>query len=102
MPVRKIEIVAEEGQTFDENKTEMVVKAYLYPADVSRKEVSFTATNDAGIVSNLAELEEIPVSEAECLTESNTHRVLAAKCCIRAKGDGAFRLRATVKTVRKT
>ena len=97
VPVRKIEIVAEEGQTFDENKTEMVVKAYLYPADVSRKEVSFTATNDAGIVSNLAELEEIPVSEAERLTESNTHRVLAAKCCIRAKGDGAFRLRATVK-----
>ena len=97
VPVRKIEIVAEEGQTFDENKTEMVVKAYLYPADVSCKEVSFTATNDAGIVSNLAELEEIPVSEAERLTESNTHRVLAAKCCIRAKGDGAFRLRATVK-----
>ena len=97
VPVRKIEIVAEEGQTFDENKAEMTVKAYLYPAEVSRREVSFVATNDAGIVSNLAELTEIPVSGAERLAESNTHRVLAAKCRIKAKGDGAFRLRATVK-----
>ena len=96
VPVRKIELVTEAGQVFDANQKEIEVKAYLYPADVSVKEVTFSAVNDAGINSNLAEVTILPIKEEECLAASTPHRVLAAKCLVKAKGDGEFRLRATI------
>lgn len=86
IPVRKIELVCEGGQQFSEERTEAVVKAYLYPENATTKEVVFTAVNDAGITSNLADIELLPVPEGDN----------AAACCrIHAKGDGSFRVRAT-------
>ena len=88
VPVRKIELVSEDGQEFDENKKEIIVKAYIYPENATDREVCFTATNDAGIVSHLADIAMLPVEEGD---------LAAAKCLVKAKGDGRFRLRATGK-----
>lgn len=85
IPVRKIELVSEGGQAFSQDKTEIMVKAYLYPANASDRDVSFSAVNDAGITSNLAEVEFLE-DNGEFLS-----------CLVRAKGDGAFRVRATTK-----
>ncbi|MGN1148503.1 MAG: glycoside hydrolase family 2 TIM barrel-domain containing protein [Lachnospiraceae bacterium] len=94
IPVRKIELVSEDGQVFSENKTDIVVKAYLYPADATDKEVVFSVVNDAGITSNLAEVEILPAEEnGSGSTDGNQ----AVRCRVHAKGDGAFRLRAAVK-----
>lgn len=86
IPVRKIELIPEEGQHFDENRTDILVKAYLYPEDATDRKVIFTAVNDAGIISNLAEIAVLPVLSGDRA---------AAYCRIHAKGDGSFRLRAT-------
>lgn len=88
IPVRKIELVSEEGQAFHADKKEIVVKAYLYPADATDREVVFTAVNDAGITSNLADVELLPAEEGD---------TAVCRCRIRAKGDGSFRVRAAVK-----
>lgn len=87
IPVRKIELISEDGQIFNEDKTEIVVKAFVYPADAADKEIIFAAVNDMGIVSNLAEMETL--SGEEC-----TAIGCVAACRIKAKGDGNFRLRA--------
>lgn len=86
IPARKIELVSTDGQHFDENKRDIVVEARLCPEDATDKEVMFSVTNDAGIVSPLAEVEILPVEEDGVV-----------KCCVHAKGDGNFRVRAAVK-----
>lgn len=86
IPVRKIELKSEGGQRFTAENKEIQVKAFLYPADATEREIVFTAVNDAGITSNLAEVELLPAEEEEGA---------AAVCLVKAKGDGAFRLRAT-------
>lgn len=88
IPVRRIELISEEGRVFHEDKTDIVIKAYLYPADATDREVVFAAVNDAGITSNLADVEAFPAEDGD----------RAACCCrIHAKGDGSFRVRAAVK-----
>lgn len=82
IPVRKIELASVDGQQFDEKKTDIIIKAYVYPADATFKELSFSAVNDAGIKSNLAELTVLSAEDG------------AARCRIHAKGDGHFRVRA--------
>ncbi|WP_248928634.1 glycoside hydrolase family 2 TIM barrel-domain containing protein [Paenibacillus hamazuiensis] len=78
IPLRKIEIVSESGQLFDENRKEMVVQARLYPEHTSYREVEWSVVNDAGIASNIAKV----VASG-----------LDAK--VTALGDGEFRLRCT-------
>lgn len=96
IPVRKIEIVSENGQKFDENKKDIVVGAYLYPAGAEQK-VVFSVVNDMGIESNLAEVEMLEsVSDEATDNLAVDGHCPAAYCCIHAKGDGAFKLRASV------
>jgi beta-galactosidase len=80
IPLRKIEIISESGQIFDETKKEMVVRARLYPEDASYDEVEWSAVNDAGIVSNIAKVE-----------------AFGNKAKVTALGDGEFRIRCTSK-----
>ncbi|MFC5471562.1 glycoside hydrolase family 2 TIM barrel-domain containing protein [Cohnella suwonensis] len=80
IPVRKIEIVSDSRQAFDESRQEMVVRARLYPENASYQEVEWSVVNDAGIASNIASVEASG---------------LEAK--ITALGDGQFRLRCMSK-----
>ncbi|WP_245554832.1 glycoside hydrolase family 2 TIM barrel-domain containing protein [Cohnella laeviribosi] len=76
IPVRKIEIVSDAGQRFDESRREMRVRARLYPEHASYRDVEWRVVNDAGIESNIAKVESFG---------------LEAK--VTALGDGTFRLR---------
>lgn len=78
--LRKIEIISNSGQVFDESRKEMYVRARLYPENTSYQEVEWSVVNDAGIESNIAR------------SESFGHE---AK--ISALGDGEFRLRCMSK-----
>ncbi len=80
IPVRKIELISECGQEFNETIGEITVKAKLYPENTSYKEVEWSVVNDAGIPSNIAKVEAFGHS---------------AK--VTAFGDGEFRLRCTSK-----
>jgi beta-galactosidase len=80
MPIRKLEIISESGQRFDESRKEMCVRVKLYPENTSYQEVEWSVVNDAGIISNIAKV------------EANGHE---AK--LTALGDGEFRLRCTSK-----
>lgn len=59
IPVRKIEIVSEDGLAFNEQKREMIVRAVLHPHNTTYRDVEWTVVNDAGIVTNVAKLEAI-------------------------------------------
>lgn len=89
-PVRKIALVSQDGQNFNENKKDIVVKAYLYPAE-AQQEITFSVVNDMGIKSNLAEVELL-----ESAAQKGGADIPSACCRIYAKGDGAFKLRASV------
>lgn len=80
IPLRKIEIVSDSGQSFEPSRQEIVVRAQLRPANTSYQEVEWSAVNDAGIVSSIAKV------EASGLTAKIT-----------ALGDGSFRIRCTSK-----
>ena len=80
IPLRKIEIISNSGQVFDEYTKAIFVRARLYPENASYKEVEWSVVNDGGIVSNIAKVEAVG---------------LEAK--ITALGDGAFRLRCSSK-----
>jgi beta-galactosidase len=78
IPLRKIEIISEVGQIFDENQQEIYVRVKLHPENASYEEVEWSVVNDVGIESNIAKVEGI----------GHKARVLAL-------GDGEFRLRCT-------
>ncbi|WP_299090514.1 glycoside hydrolase family 2 TIM barrel-domain containing protein [uncultured Metabacillus sp.] len=80
IPLRKIELISETGQLFNETTTEMYVSAKLHPETTSYQEVEWSVVNDAGIESNIAKVEAI-----------------GHKAKITALGDGEFRLRCTSK-----
>lgn len=80
IPLRKIEIISDSGQVFDESRQEMVVRARLYPEDTSYQEVEWSVVNDAGIASNIAKVE-----------------AFGHEAKITALGDGEFRLRCMSK-----
>ncbi|MFA9558510.1 glycoside hydrolase family 2 TIM barrel-domain containing protein [Evansella sp. AB-rgal1] len=80
IPVRKIEIISESGQVFEETNKEMVVRAKLFPENTSYQEVEWSVVNDVGIESNISKVEA---------------NGLEAK--ITALGDGIFRVRCTSK-----
>ncbi|WP_159887610.1 glycoside hydrolase family 2 TIM barrel-domain containing protein [Paenibacillus puerhi] len=76
IPVRKIEITSDSGQTFDESTRELKVRARLYPADATYQEVEWSVVDDGGIESPIAKV------------EGNHHEAR-----IVALGDGEFRVR---------
>lgn len=78
IPIRKIEIVSEDGQEFDINKKEIIVKAKLYPENASYKEINWSAVNESGIVSNIAKVQSF-----------------GDYAKVTALGDGEFRIRCT-------
>jgi beta-galactosidase len=80
IPLRKIEIISDSGQLFDESRKEMCVRAKLYPENTSYQEVEWSVVNDAGIVSNIAKVE-----------------AFGHKVKVTSIGDGEFRLRCTSK-----
>jgi beta-galactosidase len=80
IPLRKIEIISEEGQIFNKSIKEINVIAKLYPENTSYKEVEWSVVNDAGIKSNIAKIEQF-----------------GHKAKITALGDGKFRVRCTSK-----
>ncbi|RIX52652.1 DUF4982 domain-containing protein [Paenibacillus nanensis] len=80
IPLRKIEIISDAGQSFDPLKREIIVQAKLWPENTSYREVEWRAVTDEGIDSNIAKV------EADGLTAKVT-----------AIGDGAFRLRCMSK-----
>lgn len=78
IPVRKIEILSLSGQQLTAERPEIQLGAKLYPANTSYTEVEWSVVNDAGIPSNLAQI------------EADGHRAR-----LRALGDGRFRVRCT-------
>ncbi|WP_246599486.1 hypothetical protein [Clostridium lacusfryxellense] len=80
IPLRKIEIISDAGQVFDELRKEIHARARLYPENTSYQEVEWSVVNDVGISSNVAKV------------EATYHEVK-----IRALSDGEFRLRCTSK-----
>lgn len=80
IPLRKIEIISDSGQLFNDTMKEIFVRARLYPENTSYKDVEWSVVHDGGIVANIAKL------------EANGHE---AK--IIALGDGEFRVRCTSK-----
>lgn len=81
IPVRKITLLAENGQCFTPDKKELTVLACLEPADAQDQEVIFRAVNDGGVPSNLV-----------------TVRQEGKKAIMTALGDGSFRLRCMSKS----
>lgn len=80
IPLRKIELSSDAGQSFSAAMRQITVKAKLYPENTSYREVEWSAVNDAGILTNIAKVEASG---------------LEAK--VTAIGDGEFRLRCTSK-----
>ena len=80
IPLRKIGIISDSGQVFDETRKEMYVRARLYPQDTSYREVEWSVVNDAGIASNIAKVE-----------------AMGHEAKIIALGDGEFRVRCASK-----
>ncbi len=80
IPLRKLEIISNSGQNFDNTTKEMDIHVRLYPENTSYREVEWSVVNDVGIESNIAKV------------ESDGHKVRVI-----ALGDGEFRLRCTSK-----
>lgn len=80
VPVRKLEIISNFGQVFDESNKEKIVQAKLYPEDTFYQEVEWSVVNDVGIASNISKV------------QAN-----GQKAKVTALGDGEFRLRCTSK-----
>ena len=80
IPVRKLEIVSPEGQTFTKEHQEKQLYVKLYPENTSYQEVEWSIVNDLGIPTNIAKI------------EADGHQ---AK--VTALGDGEFRVRCTSK-----
>lgn len=80
IPVRKIEIISDSGQNFDETNKEKLVRAKLYPKNVSYEEIEWSVVSDGGILSNIAKIE-----------------TFGHEAKLTAFSDGEFRVRCTSK-----
>ncbi|SME90681.1 beta-galactosidase [Paenibacillus barengoltzii] len=78
IPLRKIEILTLSGQQLTAKLSEIQLEAKLYPANTTYTEVEWSVVNDAGIPSNLAQIE----------ADGRQAR-------LHALGDGRFRVRCT-------
>jgi len=80
IPVRRIELISKSGQVLNPDNMEIIVEARLYPENTSYREVEWSAVNDAGIKSNIVEVQP-----------------MGLKAKVTALGDGEFRIRCTSK-----
>jgi beta-galactosidase len=80
IPLRKIEIISDSGQLFNDSMKEINVRAKLYPDNTSYQDVEWSVVYDGGIVANIAKLE----------ATGNEAKIIAL-------GDGEFRVRCTSK-----
>lgn len=82
IPLRKIELVIEKGAArLDPACPQTTVRAILYPADTSYRELEWSVTNDAGIPVHFAKVETIGAERVK----------------VTAQSDGKFRLRCMSK-----
>lgn len=89
--VRKIELICEEEKNFSEEHRQAIVGVKVLPKEAANRKIMCEITTNAGIPSDLAEMTEIPSNE---LSENERNDGIVKKICIRARGDGEFRLRA--------
>ena len=80
IPVRKIEIISDSGQLFNQHTSEKMVYAKIYPEDATYQDVEWSVVNESGITSNIAKVEGI-----------------GKKAKVTALGDGEFLIRCTSK-----
>lgn len=80
IPVRKLELLAPEGQLISPQKRELVLEAELYPADTTDTELVWRVVNAAGIDISFAEVR---------VTEGTEGR----RAVVTALGDGDFYVR---------
>lgn len=76
IPIRKIDIQSLNGTKLTKEQPQTELKAVIYPADSTYKDLEWCVLNDAGVVSNLAEI----VYEND-------------KIMLHAKGDGKFNVK---------
>lgn len=113
-PVRKVELLALEGQRFTEGKRELAVEAAVYPAG-AEPELIWKAVNESGIEIGYAKVsvisdEEQPVGEGlpalessgeglprESAAENPAALRLGRKALVTAYGDGEFYVRCMAK-----
>lgn len=81
VPVRKVELTAQDGQTFTAEKRELLVRAQIYPETATDTELIWKVVNDGGVDIGFAKIEEI---------QADGHLHMAK---VTALGDGAFRVR---------
>ena len=81
VPVRKVTLHAEEGQTFDPEHKVLKARAEIAPKNADDQEVVFSAVDDNGVATNIVKLEQS-----------------GAEVVMTALGDGTFHLRATSKS----
>lgn len=81
IPIRKIELLAKQGQLFTKDQTTLIVEAKPYPANATYEDIAWQITNDAGVPIKLASFTK--------LNETGT------QILVTAHGDGDFRLRAS-------
>lgn len=80
IPVRKIELISENGRECSPENPEVTVRAVLHPSDATYSEIEWSVVNDAGVEATNVSL----TSEG-------------SKAHVAAKGDGPFRVRCTSK-----
>lgn len=86
IPVRKVELEAQSGQTLDAGMTSVLVRARIFPENASDRELFWKAVNDAGIEIGFASVEETGI-------EDGYHTARVTAC-----GDGDFRIRCMSKS----
>lgn len=84
VPVRKLEIITEDGQTLDNERRTVRLRCVIHPENASYKDIEWRCTNAAGIDSNLARL-----------TADGTPAEVSAL------GDGCFSVRCQTKNGEK-
>lgn len=84
VPVRKLELLAPEGQTISPQKRELVMEAGLYPADTTDRELVWKVVNAAGI--------DISFAAIRPLEDTGGRRAV-----VTALGDGDFYVRCMAK-----
>lgn len=87
--VREIELIRSGGRALDREQPESEVAVRVLPKEAAGQRLVFEMIEKSGIPSNRAALEELPVSDEDRAAG------IAARLRVTAKGDGAFRLRAT-------
>lgn len=80
-PVRKVMLLSEGGQTFDQEHRVLKARAVILPENADDKEVVFSAVDDNGVATNIVTLEQS-----------------GNEVSMTALGDGKFHLRATSKS----